>query len=133
MTGSGGGGGGATGRAGDAERGDARGAGGRRRAPARIGDLLPEAARRLGLEGELRWARAVGTWEAIVEERVPAAAGGSRLVRLEGASLVVEAAAPIIGQEIRLRADELVAAFAAAPGGLPVEGLRVVVGRGMIR
>ena len=117
----------------DAARVDERRAGGRRQAPARIADLLPEAARRLGLEGELRWARAVGTWEAIEEERVPAAAGGSRLVRLEGAILVVEAAAPIIGQEIRLRADELAAAFAAAPGGVPVEGLRVVVGRGMIR
>lgn len=118
----------------DPARGEARRVGDpRRQAPVRIADLLPEAAHRLGLEGELRWARAVATWEAIVEERVPAAAGGCRLVRLEGGTLVVEAAAPIIGQEIRLRADELVAAFAAAPGGLPGEGLRVVVGRGMIR
>ena len=40
----------------------------------RIGDLIPEAARRLGLEEELRLARAIATWEAIVGERVPEAA-----------------------------------------------------------
>jgi hypothetical protein len=106
---------------------------GRRRLPSRVGDLLPEAARRLGLESELRWARAVATWEAVVEELLPEAGGGSRPLRVEGATLVVEAAAPIVGQEIRLRADELAAAFTAAPGGIPVEGLRVVMGRGMIR
>jgi hypothetical protein len=42
---------------------------------------------------------------------------------------VVEAALPIAGQEIRLRADELLAAFEAAPGGLRAARLRVVVSR----
>lgn len=105
---------------------------GRRRRPSRVGELLPGAARALGLEEELRRARAVLAWEAIVAERVPAAAGGSRAVRLDGDQLVVEAAAPIVGQELRLRSTELVEAFAAATG-LPVTGLRVVVAGGMIR
>ena len=50
----------------------------------RVGDLMPEAARALGLEDELRLARAIATFEALVAERVPAAAGACRVVRLEG-------------------------------------------------
>ena len=104
----------------------------RRRRPSRVGELLPDAARALGLEEELRRARAAVAWEAVVAERLPAAVGGSHAVRLEGGLLVVEAAAPIVGQEIRLRSTELAEAFAAATG-LPVDGLRVVVAGGIIR
>ena len=106
----------------------------RRRSPRRVGDLLPEAARALGLEEQLRWARAAAAWERLVGARVPAAAGGSRLVRLEGdGTLVVEASAPIVGQELLMRADELLAAFGDLPDGVRAESLRVVVGRGIIR
>jgi hypothetical protein len=105
---------------------------GRRRSPSRVGDLLPDAARALGLEEELRRVRAGLAWEAIVASRVPAAAGGSRALRVEGELLLVEAVAPIIGQEIRLRSTELAEAFADATG-IQVTGLRVVVAGGMIR
>jgi hypothetical protein len=103
----------------------------RRRVPRRVGELLPAAARDLGLEAELRRARAGIAWEAIVADRVPAAAGGSRVVRVDGELLVVEAAAPIVGQELRLRSTELVEAFALATG-IRVAGLRAVVAGGMI-
>jgi hypothetical protein len=104
-----------------------------RRPVRRVGDLLPDAARALGLEEQLRWVRAAAAWDAVLAERVPAAAGGSVPVRLDGdGTLVVEAAAPIVGQELRLRADELLEAFAAAPGGMPAVRLRVVVARGII-
>jgi hypothetical protein len=104
-----------------------------RRPPRRVGDLLPDAARALGLEEQLRWVRAAAAWDAVVAERVPAAAGGSTPIRLDGdGTLVVEAAVPIVGQELRLRADELLAAFGAAPGGVAAVRLRVVVGRGII-
>ena len=93
----------------------------------RIGELIPDAARALGLEDELRLARAIATFEAIVAERVPAAAGACRVVRLEGFAIDVEADAPIVAQELRLRAGELVSAFAAAPGGVGVRDLRVHV------
>src|SRR5207237_8783356 len=83
----------------------------------RVGDLLGDTARRLGLEEELRHARAVATWEAIVGERVPGAAGASRLIRIDGSGLVVEADEPIVAQELRLRLTELLAAFRAAPRG----------------
>jgi Dna[CI] antecedent, DciA len=103
---------------------------GRRNRPMeRIGDLIPDTARRLGLEDELHKARAAATFAAIVAERVPAASGGCRLVRLERDALVVDADAPIIAQELRLRATELLAAFAAAPGGARVGDLRVRVRR----
>ena len=95
----------------------------------RIGDLIPEAARRLGLEEELRLARAIATFGAIVAERVPAASGACRLVRLDGFALLVEADAPIVAQELRLRSTELLDAFAAAPGGLRATEMRVRVRR----
>jgi hypothetical protein len=106
----------------------------RRRPVHRLGDLLPDAARALGLEEQLRWARVAVAWEGVIAEHAPAAEGASRPIRVEGeGTLVVEAATPIVGQELRIRADELLEAFAIAPGGIQAERLRVVVGRGMIR
>lgn len=101
----------------------------RRRPMRRIGELIPDAARALGLEDELRLARAIATFEALVAERVPAAAGSCRVVRMEGFTIDVEADAPIVAQELRLRANELVGAFATAPGGVGVRHLRVHVRR----
>ncbi len=103
----------------------------RRRRPERIGDLLPDAARRLGLDDELRLARAITTWDAIVAERVPPASGSCRLVRLEGDALVVEVDEPVTGSELRLRATDLLEAFRRAPGGGAARHLRLVsyVGR----
>ena len=101
----------------------------RRRPMQRIGDLIPDTARRLGLEEELRTARALATFGAIVAERAPAASGACRLLRLNGFALLVEADAPIVAQELRLRSVELLDAFAAAPGGLRATELRVRIRR----
>ncbi len=101
----------------------------RRRPMERIGDLLPEAARQLGLEAELRLARATSTWDALVAERVPAATGACRLVGIDGTALLVEADHPIVAQELRLRTTELLEAFRTAPGGFAPSGLRVGVRR----
>jgi hypothetical protein len=95
----------------------------------RIGDLLPDAARGLGLEDELRLSRAMTTFDQLIGERVPGAAGACRATRVDGATLVVEAAAPIVAQELRLRSPELLAAFAATPAGAGVRELRIVVAR----
>ena len=97
----------------------------RRRRPSRVGDLLPEAARALGLEDELRLARAIATWDAIVAERVPPAVGACRLVGIEPDALVVETDEPIVAAALRQRAIELLAAFAAAPGGSRARVLRL--------
>ena len=102
----------------------------RRRRPARVGDLLPEAARQLGLDAELRLARGVATWDALIAERVPPAAGACRLLRIDGAALVVQVDEPIVASELRLRALELLEAFRAAPGGVDARILRLVAGRG---
>jgi hypothetical protein len=99
----------------------------------RIGELLPDAARGLGLEDELRLSRAMATFEAIVAERVPPAAGACRVIRLDGFALIVEADAPIVAQELRLRATELLAAFAASPAGIGARELRVHVRSGGAR
>ncbi|HSS36380.1 MAG TPA: DciA family protein [Patescibacteria group bacterium] len=95
----------------------------------RIGDLLPAAARELGLEAELRLARAIATWAALVAERVPAATGACRLIAIETDALLVEADQPIVAQELRLRTGELLGAFRTAPGGFSATGLRVRVRR----
>jgi hypothetical protein len=95
----------------------------------RIGELIPDAARSLGLEDELRLARSIATFEAIVAERVPAAAGACRVIRLEGFAIDVEADAPIVAQELRLRGPELLAAFSSAPGGIGIREMRVHVRR----
>jgi hypothetical protein len=100
------------------------------RRPARIGDLLPDAARQLGLEDELRFARAMATWDAIVAERVPPAVGACRLERLEPDAIVVTADEPIVASELRMRAIELLAAFSSAPGGVRAHELRLRVGPG---
>ncbi len=95
----------------------------------RLGDLIPDAARALGLEDELRLSKAIATFEGLVAERVPPAAGSCRVVRIEGFAVDIEADAPIVAQELRLRSTELLAAFAAAPGGIGVRELRVHVRR----
>jgi predicted nucleic acid-binding Zn ribbon protein len=105
----------------------------RRRPMVRIGDLLPDAARGLGLEDELRLSRAMATFEQLVGERVPAAAGACRVVRVDGGTVVVEADAPIVAQELRLRVPELLTALAASPAGAGVREIRVGVGRGTPR
>jgi hypothetical protein len=101
----------------------------RRRPMSRIGDLMPQAAARLGLEDELRRARFVATFDAIVAERAPAAHGACRAIKVDGETLVVEADAPIVGQELLLHGDDLTSAFRTAPGGAPVRQLRVTVRR----
>ena len=101
----------------------------RRRPMSRIGDLMPQAAAHLGLQDELRRARLLATFEAIVAELVPAAHGACRAVRVDGQMLLVEADAPIVGQELVLHGDELAAAFRRAPGGADVRQLRVTVRR----
>ncbi|HXG27114.1 MAG TPA: DciA family protein, partial [Candidatus Binatia bacterium] len=101
----------------------------RRRPMSRIGELMPQTAARLGLEGELRKARLIATFDAIVAEHAPAAHGACRALRVEGETLLVEADAPIVGQELLLHSDDLTAAFRAAPGGAAVRQLRVTIRR----
>jgi Dna[CI] antecedent, DciA len=96
----------------------------------RVGELLPSAAQELGLAEPLRRGRQMAAWEHVVAERVPAAAAGCRLleVRADGA-VIVSASSPIIAQELRLRAPELLEAFGQAPGGSRGRELRVQVRR----
>ncbi|MBF8289195.1 MAG: hypothetical protein HW391_163 [Chloroflexi bacterium] len=93
----------------------------------RIGDLIPDAAARLGLADELRRARAVATFDAIVAERAPAAHGACRATRIEGSVLLVEADAPIVAQELRLHSRQLADAFRASPAGASVTEIRVTI------
>jgi predicted nucleic acid-binding Zn ribbon protein len=81
---------------------------------ARLGDLLPDAARQLGLEDELDLATAMTAWQGIVAERIPAAVGACRIVALSAGVATVETDEPIVAQELRLRSPELLAALRSA-------------------
>ena len=98
-----------------------------RRPMKRIGDMLPEVAAKLGVDAELRLARQMAAWERLVGERVPAAAGQSRMLSIQPPALVVSASDPHIGLELRLRQAELLDAFAQLPEGVRLLELRVVV------
>ena len=76
-----------------------------------IGALLPRTAREYGLEEQLEQAEVAAAWDRVVAARVPAAAGACRLVAFERGVATVEADLPIVGQEIRLRAPELLSAL----------------------
>jgi hypothetical protein len=93
----------------------------------RLGDLLPDVARRLGLADELRQSRALATFDALVAERVPAAHGACRAIRIDGYALIVEVEAPIVAQELRLRSSELLSALAASPAGMGLREIRLRV------
>jgi len=86
----------------EGDRGESGGSG--RRGMERLGDLLPDAARQLGLEDELELAAAMTAWQRIVAERVPPAVGACRVVALSQGVVQVEADEPIVAQELRLRA-----------------------------
>jgi hypothetical protein len=90
----------------------------------RLGDLLPRAAREFGLENQLEQARAAAAWLEIVAERIPAAAGACRLAELRQGVATIETDEPIVAQEVRLRAPELLVALRAATQ-TPVRQLRV--------
>ena len=90
----------------------------------RVGDLLPHAARQLGLEDQLEQAGAAAAWLVVVAERVPAAAGACRLAELSHGVATIEADAPIVAQEIRLRSPELLAALRASTRA-PILQIRV--------
>jgi len=95
----------------------------------RIGDLMPQAAAHLGLADELRRARMIATFDTIVAELAPAAHGACRAIRVDGDTLVVQADAPIVAQELLLRADSLATAFRNAPAGVDVDRVHVTVRR----
>jgi predicted nucleic acid-binding Zn ribbon protein len=99
----------------------------RRRPPQRVGELLPGIASRLGLEEELRGARAISSWRLVVEEHAPAATGATRLVEVRPPTLVVAADDAATAQELRLHSAVLLEAFAQAPGGERLRELTVVV------
>jgi hypothetical protein len=56
-------------------------------------------------------------------------AGACHVERIDGDTVVVEAMAPIVAQELRLHGPELLAALAGSRGGSGIREIRVVVGR----
>lgn len=100
---------------------------GRRRPMRRIGDLLPGLTGALGLSPELRAAERLIAWERVVAAVVPAAATETTLVGDAPDRVVVAVPDAALGQEIRLHAPMLLAAWAAEPLGGTRATLEVVV------
>ncbi len=101
----------------------------RKRPMKRLSDVLPTVASELGLEAQLQQGRAIASWERLVAELVPAAAGATRLLEVRAPLLIVSATDAFVAQELMLRSDELLAAFATAPGGVRLLELRPVIQR----
>ena len=99
----------------------------RKRPVHRLADLLPGIASQLGVDQELRAARAISSWDRSVDDLVPAAAGASEVLEVRAPTLFVSAADAPTGQELRLHSAELLEAFASAPGGQRLRELHVVV------
>lgn len=98
-----------------------------RRPMRRLADLLPGVAAHLGIESELREASRAQTWELLVAELVPPAAGRCHVLEARPPALVVSAPDAATAQELRLHAAMLLEAFAALPSGTGLKELRVVV------
>jgi hypothetical protein len=97
--------------------------------PEGLAGLLPEAARALGFEEELRFARTMGAFNDLLRELAPHLAPISRLVAIERGRLIVEAENPAAAQELHLRGAELARAFSERPGGERAIGLAVRIAR----
>ena len=98
-----------------------------RRPMRRLSELLPDAVAALGIGDELIVAGRERTFEALVEELVPAATGRCSLLELRPPQLVVRADDPATAQELRLNGSTLLAAFRTEPGTPRPTELRVVV------
>jgi predicted nucleic acid-binding Zn ribbon protein len=101
----------------------------RKRPMRRLSDVLPAVASQLGLERQLQQGRAIASWERLVAEHVPPAAGASRLLEVRAPALIVSADDGFVAQELLLHSDELLTAFAIAPGGSRLLELRPVTQR----
>lgn len=93
--------------------------------PEGIAGLLPEAARALGFEEELRFARVMGAFGGLLREIAPHLAPVSRLVAIERGRLIIEATSPAAAQELHLRGAELARAFGERPDGERTIGVTV--------
>lgn len=98
-----------------------------RRPMRRLSELLPDAVRGLGIGEELAAAGRSRSWESIVAQVVPAAAGACDLGAIRPPELVVHARDAATAQELRLHGSLLLAAFGPGPDGQPLTVLRVVV------
>jgi hypothetical protein len=93
----------------------------------RLSELLPDAVSALGIGDELAAVARGASWESLVADIVPAAAGHTELVAVRPPELVVSASDPATAQELRLHAPALVDAFRSVPGGDQARELRVIV------
>ena len=93
--------------------------------PEDLAGLLPEAARALGFEEELRFARIMGAFGDLLRSTAPHLVDGSHLVAIERGRLIVEASNPVVAQELHLRGAEFSRAFSEWPGGERSIGLTV--------
>ena len=101
-----------------------RASSGRPRGMERLADLLPQTVRQFGLEDQFDQAKAAVAWLRLIQERVPAAVGACRLTDLTDGIATIETDEPIVAQEIRLRAPELLTALRGAIG-TPIRQIRV--------
>jgi hypothetical protein len=100
----------------------------RKTKPEAVGRLLPEAARALGLEEELRRGQRTTAFRALLVELAPHLAADCSLISVEHGQMIVEASTPAAAQELHLRGREIATAFATWPGGERTFGVTARIG-----
>lgn len=80
----------------------------------------------LGLSEPVARAAAVAAWPAVARDCIGVEADRTRALRVDDGTLVVSVPSPILAQELRLRAEELVAELGARAPDAGVRAVRFV-------
>jgi predicted nucleic acid-binding Zn ribbon protein len=91
-----------------------------------IAEAVTATLRTLGLQRGVERARALQAWPAAATVVLGAEAARSRAVRLDGETLVVGVASPVLAQELRLHQQELLQELARLAPAARVRALRFV-------
>lgn len=91
-----------------------------------LAETLRETLRSLGIGGAVARAGAVSAWPAVAAQVLGADGARTRALRVEGDTIVVAVASPILAQELRLRAADVVALLARAAPDAGVRSVRFV-------
>lgn len=91
-----------------------------------ISEALRATLVALGISGAVARAGAVVAWPEVARVVLGAEAARTRALRVDGDTIVVAVASPVLAQELRLRADEVLALIARAAPESRVRALRCV-------
>lgn len=91
-----------------------------------LADALRATLTALGIRRDVARAAAVAAWPEVMRETIGPAGERTRALRVDGDTLVVAVSSPVLAQELRLRAGEVLAALALKAPDAEVRDMRFV-------